>query len=56
MKRPCADKAVRKFRVDDQTIGEMIGQVYLEGRPVERVVEEWLWTKGSWQKWTKCSR
>jgi glycine betaine/proline transport system substrate-binding protein len=55
-KWPCAYEAVRKFRVSNQEIGEMIGQVDLEGRPVDRVVEDWLWTKGSWQPWTECSK
>jgi glycine betaine/proline transport system substrate-binding protein len=55
-KWPCAYDAIRKFRVDNMTIGNMIGEVDLEGRPVDRVVEEWLWKQGTWQKWTECSR
>lgn len=54
-KWPCAYEAVRKFRIDNQTVGEMIGEVDLEGRPVDRVVEDWLWKKGAWQPWTECS-
>jgi hypothetical protein len=34
----------------------MIAEVDLEGRPVDRVVEEWLWTRGTWREWTECAR
>lgn len=33
-----------------------IKKVDLEGRPVDRVVEDWLWKEGTWQKWTECSK
>jgi len=46
---------VRKFRIDNQTVGEMIGEVDLEGWPVDWVAEDWLWKKGAWQPWTECS-
>ncbi|NIO05874.1 MAG: hypothetical protein GTN74_15120 [Proteobacteria bacterium] len=52
---PRAYEAVRKFRVDNETIGKIIGEVDLEGRPVDRVVEERLWTRDTWQKWTGYS-
>ncbi len=55
-KWPCAYEAVRNFTTDNQTINQMVSDVDLKGRPVERVVEDWLWTKGTWRAWTKCSR
>jgi glycine betaine/proline transport system substrate-binding protein len=55
-KWPCAYEAVRNFHVNNETIGNMIAEVDLEGRPVDRVVEEWLWTRGTWREWTECAR
>ncbi len=55
-KWPCAYEAVRKVRIDNETMGLMVGEVDLEGRPVDRVVEDWLWKKGTWQPWTECSK
>ena len=55
-KWPCAYQAVRNFKVDNNTIGNMIGEVDLDGRPVDDVVEEWLKNnKSTWMKWTECS-
>jgi glycine betaine/proline transport system substrate-binding protein len=55
-KWPCAYEAIRKFRIDNETMGLMVGEVDLDGRPVDRVVEDWLWKKGKWQPWTECSK
>jgi glycine betaine/proline transport system substrate-binding protein len=38
-KWPCAYEAVHKFRVNNEIIGKMIGEVDFEGRPVDGVVE-----------------
>ena len=54
-KWPCAYDAVRKFKLSNKEMGEMIGLVDLDGRSVDQVVEDWIETKGSWQSWTECS-
>jgi len=54
-KWPCAYAAIRKFRVDNATMGNMVGEVDLKGRPVDEVVEEWVSNnKDTWEKWTNC--
>jgi len=55
-KWPCAYQAIRNFKIDNQTMGEMIGEVDLEGNDVDQVVESWIQdNKDVWQKWTQCS-
>jgi glycine betaine/proline transport system substrate-binding protein len=55
-KWPCAYEAVRNFRIDNQSMGEMIGEVDLEGRDLEEVVEEWMENNAeTWAAWTQCS-
>ena len=55
-KWPCAYQAVRSFKIDNQSMGEMIGKVDLEGNKVDSVVDNWIKTnKGTWKKWTQCS-
>ncbi len=55
-KWPCAYKAVRSFRIDNQSMGEMIGAVDLDGRKVDEVVEEWInANEATWKKWASCS-
>lgn len=55
-KWPCAYRAVRNFKVSNQEIGEMIGEVDLEGKDVDQVVEAWISNnKDRWKKWTECS-
>ncbi len=55
-KWPCAYQAVRNFKVSNQEIGEMIGEVDLEGKDVDQVVEAWISkNKDRWSKWTECS-
>jgi glycine betaine/proline transport system substrate-binding protein len=52
----CAYRAVRNFKVSNQEIGEMIGEVDLEGKDVDQVVEAWISNnKDRWKKWTECS-
>ncbi|HSR55186.1 MAG TPA: ABC transporter substrate-binding protein, partial [Alphaproteobacteria bacterium] len=41
-KWPCAYRAIRNFKVTNQEIGEMIGEVDLEGKDVDQVVEAWI--------------
>ncbi len=56
-KWPCAYDAVRNFRIDNQSMGNMIGQVDLEGRELGDVVNDWIAENESvWQEWTACSR
>jgi len=53
-KWPGAYKAVRNFKVDNQEIGLMIGEVDLDGRSVEAVVGEWMTAnEARWQAWIK---
>jgi glycine betaine/proline transport system substrate-binding protein len=53
---PCAYQAVRNFTVSNQEIGEMIGEVDLEGKNVDQVVEAWIdKNKSRWKKWAACS-
>ncbi len=55
-KWPCAYQAIRNFTVTNQEIGEMIGEVDLEGKNVDQVVENWISkNKDRWKKWTACS-
>ena len=55
-KWPCAYQAVRNFKIDNQSMGEMIGKVDLEGNKVDGVVDNWIKTnKSTWNKWTQCS-
>ena len=53
-KWPGAYKAIRNFKVDNQEIGLMIGEVDLDGRSVEAVVGEWMTAnEARWQAWIK---
>jgi glycine betaine/proline transport system substrate-binding protein len=55
-KWPCAYQAVRAFRIDNQTMGEMIGAVDLDGKKLEDVVQHWMEThEKDWKPWTQCS-
>ncbi len=56
-KWPCAYEAVRNFKIDNQSMGEMIGQVDLDGREVDEVVDEWIANNESvWKEWIACSQ
>jgi glycine betaine/proline transport system substrate-binding protein len=51
-KWPGAYKAVSKFKVDNQEIGTMIGEVDLSGRSVDEVVAEWIkQNEARWKMW-----
>jgi glycine betaine/proline transport system substrate-binding protein len=53
---PCAYQAVRNFTVSNQEIGEMIGEVDLEGKNVDQAVEAWIdKNKSRWKQWAACS-
>jgi len=53
---PCAYQAVRAFTVTNQEIGEMIGEVDLEGKNVDQVVEAWIGkNKSRWKQWAAGS-
>jgi glycine betaine/proline transport system substrate-binding protein len=53
---PCAYQAVRNFTVSNQEIGEMIGEVDLEGKDVDQAVDAWMdKNKSRWKQWAACS-
>ena len=53
-KWPGAYKAIRNFKVNNEEIGLMIGEVDLEGKKVDDVVAAWIENnKGRWQAWIK---
>lgn len=55
-KWPCAYKAVRAFRIENEDIGDLIARVDLEGQKISDVVEAWLQrNETTWKKWTECS-
>ena len=56
-KWPCAYEAVRNFKIDNQSMGEMIGRVDLDGASVDDVVADWVAkNEGTWQEWIACSQ
>ncbi|MCB1755501.1 MAG: ABC transporter substrate-binding protein [Gammaproteobacteria bacterium] len=55
-KWPCAYQAIKKFTVDNQTVGTMVGEVDLDGKSVEEVVDNWIKTnEDTWKGWTECN-
>ena len=51
-KWPKAFQAIRNFRITNEIMGRMVGEVDLEGRKTKEVVEEWLNANESvWRKW-----
>ena len=55
-KWPCAYQAIQNFKTDNETIGTMVGEVDLDGKKMEDVVETWLKANEStWKAWTQCS-
>ncbi len=55
-KWPCAFKAVKAFTIDNQQVGTMVGEVDLDGKKLEDVVDNWLQNNEStWKAWTQCS-
>ncbi len=54
-KWPCAYSAIRAFTIDNLDMGTMVGEVDLDGKSVEDVVEAWLnANKDTWTAWTQC--
>lgn len=54
-KWPCAYQAVRNVKLDNATAGKMIGDVDLDGKTVDAVVQQWMTdNKSTWQPWTEC--
>jgi glycine betaine/proline transport system substrate-binding protein len=52
----CAYQAVRNFKIDNQSVGEMIGQVDLDGKEVDEVVGQWIADNESvWKPWIACA-
>jgi len=55
-KWPCAYQAIKNFKTDNQTIGTMVGEVDLDGKKMDDVVETWLKAnEATWKGWTQCS-
>jgi len=53
-KWPGAYKAIRNFKMDNQTIGNLDAEVALKGKSVDQVVKEWMANnKATWMAWTK---
>jgi len=53
-KWPGAYEAVRNFKIDNDTMSQLIVEVDLEGKSVEDAVADWLAANEStWQAWTK---
>ncbi len=54
-KWPCAYSTIRNFTIDNTSIGEMVGEVDLDGKSVDDVVEAWIKAnEGTWTAWTQC--
>jgi len=52
----CAYDAIRAFTIDNQAMGTMVGEVDLDGKSVEDVVENWLnANRDTWTAWTQCN-
>ena len=55
-KWPCAYKAISKFKIDNKSMGGMVGEVDLDGKKVADVVSAWLKAnKDTWKGWEQCS-
>jgi hypothetical protein len=53
-KWPKAYEAIRRFTMDNETMGNLIVQVDLENREVDQVVQEWLeQNEATWKPWTE---
>ncbi len=55
-KWPCAYQAIRAFHIDNETMGNLIVAVDLDGRKVAEVAQEWLDKNPDvWKSWTVCA-
>lgn len=53
-KWPGAYKAVRNFKIDNKSMGNMIAEIDLEGKDLDAVVGQWMKdNKATWSKWTQ---
>jgi glycine betaine/proline transport system substrate-binding protein len=53
-KWPKAFQTIRKFRLNNEIMGRLVGEVDLEGRKADVVVAEWLdKNEAIWKKWTQ---
>jgi len=53
-KWPGAYKAIRNFKIDNKTMGNLIVEIDLEGKKLEKVVARWLKdNESTWKKWTQ---
>ncbi len=49
---PAAYEAISNFTIDNETIGEMIGQVDLDGMPLDMVADQWIAeNEDVWSAW-----
>lgn len=52
----CAYQTIRNFQLDNQSMGEMVGEVDLDGKKVDDVVDAWVKNNEStWRTWAECS-
>ena len=53
-KWPGAYQAIRNFKIDNATMGELIIKIDLDGQKLEKVVAQWLKeNESTWKKWTQ---
>ncbi len=51
---PGAYKAIRNFKIDNKTMGNLIVEIDLDGKKLEDVVAQWLKdNEATWKKWTQ---
>ena len=54
-KWPCAYSAIQAFTIDNHAMGTMVGEIDLDGKKLEDVVENWLNSNNdTWSAWTQC--
>ena len=52
----CAYKAIMNFTIDNKAMGMMVGEVDLDGKGVDDVVDNWIMdNEATWKPWTECS-
>jgi glycine betaine/proline transport system substrate-binding protein len=54
-KWPCAYDVVKKYQMDGQTLGKLVGEVDLDGKSIEDVAKAWLEAnEPTWKGWASC--
>lgn len=54
-KWPCAYNAIKNFKIDNKTMGTMVGKVDLDGKKLEKVVAKWIKdNEATWKGWAVC--